>query len=168
MIRYFWFEDNLFLIDYVNNDPEQEESKNGEKIKKIKNIIEGKENLSQTDLFFHNYQKSKELFDKFYKFLENFGNIEQKIKMRCISLEVNNHKFSVIPKNGGSKWKSFLQINTDFNVNETNGLIFDDRKSSNYLKNGKKKGSLGNERFEVFLQNENQLNIFIEFLKHKL
>jgi uncharacterized protein (DUF2252 family) len=51
-----------------------------------------------------------------------------------------------------------LQINTNFDVTNNTFLLIDDRLRNN----GSKKGSLGNERFEVFIQNENQLDKFIE------
>jgi hypothetical protein len=46
-------------------------------------------------------------------------------------------------------------------------LIFDDRFDEKYLKEkgGKPKGSLGKERFEVFIQNDQQLEKFIYFIK---
>ena len=36
LIKYFWFEDDLFLIDYINNDPDDEERQNTEKKSKKK------------------------------------------------------------------------------------------------------------------------------------
>ena len=40
LIRYIWFENELLLIDYINNDPDDLiEKENAEKLRKIKNII---------------------------------------------------------------------------------------------------------------------------------
>jgi hypothetical protein len=49
-------------------------------------------------------------------------------------------------------------------------LVFDDRFSEKYLKEkgGKPKGSLGKERFEVFVQNDKQLEDLILFLREKI
>ena len=57
LIKYFWFENDLFLVDYINNDPDDEEGRNTEKIKKIKKIIDGKDELSEITMFF--YKKAK-------------------------------------------------------------------------------------------------------------
>jgi hypothetical protein len=49
----------LFLIDYINNDPDEEEKQNTEKIKRIKKIIDGKDELSEIEMFFYKKEKSK-------------------------------------------------------------------------------------------------------------
>lgn len=170
LIKYFWFENNLFLIDYVNNDPDDEEKQNTEKIKKIKKIIDGKDELSEIEMFFYKKEKSKIYFERFYNFLSGFGNVDIKISQTKISLKIKDFSFSIIPNNGSGKWKAFLQINTDFDVSNISSLVFDDRFNEKYLKekDGKPKGSLGNERFEVFVQEEQQLESLIAFLREKI
>lgn len=169
LIKYFWFEDDLFLIDYINNDPDDEEKQNTEKIRKIKKIIDGKDDFSEIEIFFYKKEKSKLFFEKFYNFLSGFGNVDLKINQTNISLKIKNSSFSIIPNNGGGKWKAFLQINTDFDITKISSLVFDNRFDEKYLKekNGKPKGSLGKEKYEVFIQNEKQLEILISFLKEK-
>ena len=63
-----------------------------------------------------------------------------------------------------------MQINTDFDIINIPSLVFDDRFNEKYLreKDGKPKGSLGKERFEVFIQNEEQLEKLISFLREKI
>ncbi len=172
LIKYFWFENDLFLVDYINNDPDDEEKQNTEKIKKIKKIIDGKDELSEIEIFFYKKEKSKLLFDKFYNFLNGFGVVSLKINQTNISLKIKKSSFSVVSKtnNGGGKWKAFLQINTDFDITHIPLLVFDDRFNEKYLKekDGKPKGSLGKERFEVFVQNEEQLEKLISFLREKI
>lgn len=170
LIKYFWFEDDLFLIDYVNNDPDDKEKQNTEKIKKIKKIIDGKDDFSEIEIFFYKKENSKLFFEKFYNFLSGFGDINLKINQTNISLKIKNSSFSIIPNNGGGKWKAFLQINTDFDVSNISSLVFDDRFSEKYLKekDGKPKGSLGKERYEIFIQNDQQLENLISFLREKI
>ena len=170
LIKYFWFEDDLFLVDYINNDPDDGEGQNTEKIKKIKKIIDGKDELSEIEIFFYKKERSKLFFDKFYNFLNGFGTVDLKINQTNISLRIKKSSFSIIPNNGGGKWKAFLQINTDFDITNISSLVFDDRFNEKYLKekDGKPKGSLGKERLEVFLQNEGQLEKLISFLREKI
>ncbi|TSC95543.1 MAG: hypothetical protein Athens101410_497 [Parcubacteria group bacterium Athens1014_10] len=170
LIKYFWFENDLFLVDYINNDPDDEERQNTEKIKKIKKIIDGKDELSEIAIFFYKKEKSKQFFDNFFNFLNGFGVVDLKINQTNISLKIKKSSFSIIPNNGGGKWKAFLQINTDFDITNIPSLVFDDRFGEKYLKEkgGKPKGSLGKERFEVFIQNEEQLEKLISFLKAKI
>ncbi|MDP2820915.1 MAG: hypothetical protein Q8O39_01760 [bacterium] len=170
LIKYFWFEEDLFLIDYINNDPEDEEKQNTEKIRKIKKIIDGRDELSEIEIFFYKKEKSKLFFEKFYNFLTGFGNVEVKMNQTNISLKIKDFSFSIIPNNGGGKWKAFLQINTNFDISNVPLLVFDDRFNQKYLKekNGKPKGSLGKERFEVFIQNDRQLENLISFLRKNI
>jgi len=170
LIKYFWFENDLFLVDYINNDPDDEEGQNTEKIKKIKKIIDGKDELSEIEIFFYKKEKSKLFFDKFFNFLNGFGSVDLKINQTNISLKIKKSSFSIIPNNGGGKWKAFLQINTNFDIANIPSLVFDDRFSEKYLKekDGKPKGSLGKERFEVFIQDEEQLEKLISFLREKI
>lgn len=170
LIKYFWFENDLFLVDYINNDPDDEEKQNTEKIRKIRKIIDGKDDFSEIEIFFYKKEKSKLFFEKFYNFLSGFGSVDLKINQTNISLKIKGSSFSVIPNNGGGKWKAFLQINTDFDVTKIPLLVFDNRFDEKYLKekNGKPKGSLGKEKYEVFIQDEKQLENLISFLREKL
>lgn len=170
LIKYFWFEDDLFLVDYINNDPDDEEKQNTEKIKKIKKIIDGKDDFSEIGMFFYKKEKSKLFFEKFFNFLTGFGNVDTRINQTNISLKIKNSSFSIIPNNGGGKWRAFLQINTDYDVSIIPLLVFDDRFNERYLKEkgGKPKGSLGKERYEVFIQNDEQLENLISFLRERI
>lgn len=170
LIKYFWFEEGLFLVDYINNDPDDEEKQNTEKIRKIKKIIDEKDDFSEIEIFFYKKEKSKLFFEKFFNFLSGFGNVDLKINQTNISLKMKNSSFSIIPNNGGGKWKAFLQINTDFDITKIPLLVFDDRFNEKYLKEkgGKPKGSLGKERYEVFIQKEEQLENLISFLREKI
>ena len=170
LIKYFWFENDLLLVDYINNDPDDEEKQNTEKIKRIKKIIDGKDELSEIEMFFYKKERSKLFFDKFFNFLNGFGEVDLKINQTNISLKNKKTSFSIIPNNGSGKWKAFLQINTAFDIANVSSLVFDDRFSEKYLKEkgGKPKGSLGKERYEVFIQNEEQLEKLISFLREKI
>jgi len=170
LIKYFWFEEDLFLIDYINNDPDEEEKQNTEKIRRIRKIIDGKEDLSEVEIFFHKKDKSKLFFEKFYNFLTGFGNVAVEVNQTNVSLKVKDFSFSVVSKNGKGTWRAFLQINTNFDISNVPELVFDDRFNQKYLKekDGKPKGSLGKERYEVFIQNEKQLENLISFLRDKI
>ena len=76
----------------------------------------------------------------------------------------------MVSKNGKGTWRAFLQINTNFDISNVPELVFDDRFNQKYLKekDGKPKGSLGKERYEVFIQNEKQLENLISFLRDKI
>lgn len=119
LIRYMWFEDELLLIDYLNNDPlELIERENTEKIKKIKAIIENKpvnDTISEVDMFFHKKDESKRLFNIFYELLKSIASVEIQAQQTKIKLSVNEICFSVIGIGGKGPRKSFLQINTDIN-----------------------------------------------------
>lgn len=159
LIRYFWFENDLFFYDYLNGDPDDLiEKENTEKIKKIEKVINGQSILSETDIYFGHKEESKKLYTLFYDFLKAKGEVEISVQSTKIGLKANNSTFSLIGHNGKSGRKCLLQINTNFDVTNNTFLLTDDR-----LRNdGSKKGSLGNERFEVFIQNKNQLNKFME------
>jgi hypothetical protein len=145
LIRYFWFENDLFFYDYLNSDPDDLiEKENTEKIKKIEN--------------FGHKEESKKLYTIFWDFLKTKGDVEISVHSTKIGFKTNTSTFSLIGHNGKSGRKCLLQINTNFDVTNNNALITDDRIRSD----GSKKGSLGNERYEVFIQNEIQLNKFID------
>ena len=61
--------------------------------------------------------------------------------------------------------KSFLQINTDIDeITFGENLTIDDR----IRPGAKKKGSLGVERYEVYLKNENEVYKMFETIKEKI
>jgi hypothetical protein len=165
LIKYFWFEDDLFLIDYLNNDPDDIlEKMNTEKIKKIKNVIEDKHFLSEADIFFAKKKESKRLFYIFLNSLNKISNTEIIVQDTKIKLIIKNETFSIIGYSGKTGRKSFLQINTNIDVSNIDGLLVDDR----VRPDGSKKGSLGIERYEVFIQNEFQIINFIDYVKSNL
>jgi len=156
LIRYIWFESQLLLIDYLNNDPDDLlEKENTEKIKKIKEIIENdKSQNGDIEMFFFNKDEAKRLFYIFFSFLKQFGEIDITVQQTKIKARVNTQSFSIIGFGGKTGRKSHLQINTDIDeVKNCKGVIVDDR-----VRPGKKKkGSLGTERYEVFIRNEEEL-----------
>ena len=162
LIKYVWFEDNLFLYDYLNNNPDDE---NAEKIKTIKKVIEGKPIISEIDMFFNVKQEAKRLFLIFKDFLEVKGNVKVEIQQTKIKLITESGEtFSCIGYGGKTGRKYFLQINTDIDITKVSELLFDDR----IRPNGKKKGSIGSERYEVFIQNDSQLSNFMNFIADKI
>lgn len=60
LIKYMWFENQLLLIDYLNNDPDDLiEKENAKKLQKIKNIIDNKPDLADVDAFLYGKEKLK-------------------------------------------------------------------------------------------------------------
>jgi hypothetical protein len=158
LIKYFWFENDLFFYDYLNGDPDDLiEKENTEKIKKITKVINGQPIISESDIYFGSKEASKKIFVIFYDYLKTKGDVQIKVHSTKISVKTNNETFSVIGHNGKSGRKCLLQINTNFDLVNNSNLITEDRKRAN----GTKKGSLGNERFEIFIQNEFQIDMFI-------
>ena len=169
LIRYLWFEDDLLLIDYLNNDPlELIEKENTEKIKKIKDIIENKpinDSLSEIDMFFHKKDQAKKLFIIFYELIKSIAPVEIESQQTKLKVSINNETFSIIGLGGKGPRKSFLQINTNIpEVNEGHILDVDDRVRPGQ----KKKGSLGVERFEVYLKSEEDTYKLFEIIKSKI
>lgn len=77
LIKYVWFENQLLLIDYLNNDPDDLiEKENAEKIKKIKSIIDTKLELADAESFLYGKEEAKRLFRIFYEYLKNLGEIQ--------------------------------------------------------------------------------------------
>jgi len=169
LIRYMWFEENLLLIDYLNNDPyDLIEKENSEKVKKIREIVGVKNNtLSEIDMFFNKNLVAKQHFFLFFNSLKKLNNeVKLTVQQSKIKIVVNNHTFSIIGFSGKGPKKAFLQINTDIDkVSElSEKLIIDDR----IRPNGKKKGSIGNERYEIYFTSKEDILIFVELVKLNL
>ena len=165
LIKYFWFEDDLIFIDYINNDPDdiKIETTNTKKINEIKNIIAQDPEMFEIEQFFGKYIAGKEVFLLFLKFLKTKGNVELDFKQTKIGVKIANSTFSVIRAGGLGTRKSILQINTDIDVNSLSKEIqFDDRDRG---EGQKRKGSLGLERYEVFFRNSEEMQIFWDFIK---
>lgn len=169
LIRYMWFEDELLLIDYLNNDPlELIEKENTEKLKKIKAIIDNNpvvDNLTEIDMFFHKKEEAKRLFIIFYELLKTISAVETNAQQTKIKVAVKDHTFSVIGFGGKGPRKAFLQINTDLDdVSTLTGIDIDDR----VRPGAKKKGSLGVERYEVYLKSEKDVYCFFDIIRNKI
>jgi hypothetical protein len=168
LIRYFWFENDLIFIDYINNDPDdiKIENANTKKINEIKNIIAQDPEMYEIEQFFGKYIAGKEVFLLFLKFLKTKGNVELDFKQTKIGIHIADTTFSIIRQGGQGGRKSILQINTDLGVQSlSDNIQFDDR----YRGEGqRKKGSLGLERYEVFFRNSEEMQAFIDFVKTKI
>ena len=154
LIKYLWFENQLLLIDYLNNDPDDLiEKENAEKIKKIKSIIDNKPELADAESFLYGKEEAKRLFGIFYEYLKNLGEVSVEAQSSKIKIEFGEETFSVIGYAGKTGRKCFLVINTNINEIIALGSIVDDR-----VRPGKKKkGSIGGERYEVFITTEDEL-----------
>lgn len=166
LIRYIWFENELLLIDYINNDPDDLiEKENAEKLKKIKNIIENKKSLyADVEAFLYGKDEAQRLFKFFYESLNKLGKTTLLVQTSKIKVGIDKQTFSIIGYAGKTGRKCFLLINTDIDEVTNLGSIVDDR-----VRPGKKKkGSIGNERYEVFITTEKQLLDFISIIEHSL
>ena len=154
LIKYLWFENQLLLIDYLNNDPDDLiEKDNTEKIKKIKSIIDNTTELADAESFLYGKEEAKRLFRIFYEYLRNLGKVSVEAQSSKIKVSFGEETFSVIGYAGKTGRKCFLVINTNLNEITTLGSIVDDR-----IRPGKKKkGSIGGERYEVFITDEEEL-----------
>lgn len=154
LIKYLWFENQLLLIDYLNNDPDDLiEKENAEKIKKIKSIIDNTSELADAESFLYGKEEAKRLFRIFYEYLKNLGQVSVEAQASKIKVSFGEETFSVIGYAGKTGRKCFLVINTNINEITALGSIVDDR-----IRPGKKKkGSIGGERYEVFITNEDEL-----------
>lgn len=154
LIKYLWFENQLLLIDYLNNDPDDLiEKENAEKIKKIKSIIDNKPDLADVDSFLFGKEEAKRLFRIFYENLQNIGEVSVTVQATKIKVNFDGETFSVIGYAGKTGRKCFLVINTNIDAITVLGEIIDDR-----VRPGKKlKGSIGAERYEVFIKTEEEL-----------
>ncbi len=154
LIKYLWFESQLLLIDYLNNDPDDLiEKENLEKIKKIKSIVDNKPELTDAESFLYGKEEAKRLFRIFYEYLKNVGEVSIEAQATKIKVEFGEETFSVIGYAGKTGRKCFLVINTNIDEITAMGNIIDDR-----VRPGKKKkGSIGGERYEVFISTEDEL-----------
>ncbi len=163
LIRYIWFENELLLIDYINNDPDDLiEKENAEKLRQIKNIIENKKSLyADVEAFLFGKEEAQRLFKIFYESLNKDGKAELEVQASKIKVSFKSHTFSAIGYAGKTGRKCFLVINSNIDEVTELGSIVDDR----VRPNGKKKGSIGSERYEVFITTEEELLNFISIIK---
>jgi hypothetical protein len=162
LIKYLWFENQLLLIDYLNNDPDDLiEKENAVKLQKIKNIIDNKPELADVEAFLYGKEEAKRLFKIFYEYLKAIGEITVEAQASKIKVLFGKQSFSVIGYAGKTGRKCFLVINTNISVVTTLGEIVDDR----IRPNEKKKGSIGSERYEVFLTTEEELMQFLSIIE---
>lgn len=158
-----WFENQLLLIDYLNNDPDDLiEKENAKKLQKIKNIIDNKPDLADVDAFLYGKDEAKRLFKIFYEYLKNIDEILIEAQASKIKVSFGKETFSVIGYAGKTGRKCFLVINTNIDVVTSLGEIVDDR----IRPNGKKKGSIGSERYEVFITTEEELLKFLSIIEN--
>ncbi|OYQ45311.1 hypothetical protein CHU92_02065 [Flavobacterium cyanobacteriorum] len=163
LIKYLWFENQLLLIDYLNNDPDDLiEKENAVKLQKIKNIIDNRPELADVEAFLYGKEEAKRLFKIFYEHLKNLGEISVEAQASKIKVVFGNQTFSVIGYAGKTGKKCFLVINTNLDEVISLGEIVDDR----VRPDGKKKGSIGSERYEVFLTTEEELMKFLLIIEN--
>ncbi len=163
LIKYFWFENGLIFIDYINNNPEEESAK--KIVRKINGLTSQDPNVREIESYFSTHEElSKNLGMTFYEFLKSKGSVSVKAYRTKLSYQIGTHTFSAIGYSGRVGRKCFLQINTDIDVTNIPDMITDDR----VRETGKKKGSLGNERYEVFIQNDSQMQRLVSFLDDKI
>jgi hypothetical protein len=163
LIKYLWFENQLLLIDYLNNDPDDLiEKENAVKLQKIKNIIETKPELADAESFLYGKEEAKRLFKIFYEYLKNIGDVTVEAQSSKIKVTFGNQTFSVIGYAGKTGRKCFLVINSDIDAVTALGEIVDDR-----IRPGeKKRGSIGSERYELFLTTEDELLRFLTIIEN--
>ena len=163
LIKYMWFENQLLLIDYINNDPDDLiEKENAAKLQKIKNIIDNRPELADVEAFLYGKEEAKRLFKIFYEHLKNLGEISVEAQASKIKVFFGNQTFSIIGYAGKTGKKCFLVINTNLDEVISLGEIVDDR----VRPSGKKKGSIGSERYEVFLTTEEELMKFLLIIEN--
>ncbi|MDR0510630.1 MAG: hypothetical protein LBH06_06030 [Rikenellaceae bacterium] len=168
LIKYYWFEDDLIFIDYINNDPDdiRIETVNTKKINEIKNIIAQGPEMFEIERFFGLTAAGKEVFLLFLKYLKaNCSNINLDFKQTKIGIKTAQTSFSVVKCGGKGGRKAVLQINTDIDVADLDAEI---QKDDRVREDGRKKGSLGLERYEIYFRNEDEMRIFCEFIKDRM
>ena len=163
LIKYLWFENQLLLIDYLNNDPDDLlEKENAVKLQKIKNIIDNKPELADAESFLYGKEEAKRLFKIFYEYLKNLGDVAVEAQSSKIKVTFGNQTFSVIGYAGKTGRKCFLVVNSDIDAVTALGDIVDDR-----VRPGeKKKGSIGSERYELFITTEDELLRFLTIIEN--
>ena len=166
LIKYFWFEDDLIFIDYINNDPDEEkiENINTKKVQQIGVIINQDPDIFEIDRYFNFKQEAKEIFTHFYHFLKTKGEVILEPQQVVMKVKFQKHTFSAIGSGGKGENKKVLQINTNIDVSTIQEVRYEDRVRPNQ----KKKGSLGTERFEVYFKNFDDIKNFEYFLGDKL
>ncbi len=164
LIRYIWFENELLLIDYINNDPDDLiEKENAEKLRKIKNIIENKKSLyADVEAFLYGKNEAQRLFKIFFESLNKIENSTLEVQATKIKIGFKDETFSIIGYARKTGRKCFLVINTNIEQVAQLGGIVDDRVRPNM----KKKGSIGSERYEVFITTENELLKFLTIIEN--
>lgn len=163
LIRYIWFENELLLIDYLNNDPDDLiEKENAKKLREIKNIIENKKSFyADAEAFLFGKTEAQRLFKVFYESLNKLNEASLLVQATKIKVKFLNQSFSVQGYAGKTGRKCFLVINTDINEVTNLGKFVDDR-----IRPGKKKkGSIGNERYEVYITTEEELIDLISIIE---
>ena len=123
-------------------------------MRKIKNIIENEKSLyADVDAFLFGKEEAQRLFKIFFESLNKLKKATLEVQATKIKIGFKNETFSVIGYAGKTGKKCFLVINTNINQVVELGEIVDDRVRPNM----KKKGSIGSERYEVFITTENEL-----------
>lgn len=166
LIKYFWFEDDLIFIDYLNNDPDEEkiESINTKKVQQIGAIVNQDPDVFEIDRYFNLKQEAKEVFTHFYNFLKTKGEVTIEPQQVVMKVRIKDNTFSAIGSAGKGGSKKILQINTNIDVSTISNVRFEDR-----IRPGqKRKGSLGTERFEVYFKDTNDMENFEHFLNDKI
>lgn len=167
LIKYFWFEDDLIFIDYINNDPDEIkiESVNAKKINDIRKIIVQDPEVYEIDRFFSLKPLSKDAFLLFWEKLKGKGNVELEFQQTKIKVKINEHTFSVIGYGGKAGRKAILQINTNIQIPSVENIIIEDRDRG---VGKKRKGSLGSERYEAYIRNNDEIVIFADLIVKQL
>lgn len=98
LIKYFWFEDNLIFIDYLNNDPDEIkiESVNTKKVQQIGAIANQDPDIYEIDRYFNLKQDAKELFTYFYNFLKAKAEIILEPQQVIMKVRFKGNTFSAI------------------------------------------------------------------------
>lgn len=166
LIKYFWFEDDLIFIDYLNNDPDEEkiESINTKKVQQIGVIVNQDPDIFEIDRYFNLKQEAKQIFTDFYNFLKTKGDVTLEPQQVVLKVRFKEQTFSAVGLAGKGRSRKVLQINTNIDVSTMQGVRFEDR-----VRPGeKKKGSFGAERFEVYFKDIDDMKNFEHFLNDKL
>jgi hypothetical protein len=168
LIKYYWFENDLIFIDYVNNDPDdiKIESAKTKKIREIKDIIAQDPELVEINQYFGLSIQGRDAFLTFHNFLKNKGKVSVEVQQSKIRVICNGKTFSVVKMGGQGIRKAILQINTNINIETLNNNV---QRDDRFRGLGKKmKGSLGTERYELFFRDMSEVQIFCAFIEDKV